>query len=282
MSDVRPADAGAAAQLIGYGLQPRLRPAATPSYAHLVERHLGDVAFRDLVEHIADGLGLVVLDVSGPSGLTLAAVQGSPFELRLGDYRANLSADDRLLHGLIHLGIAAYSFPTSASLTDDDVRTASVAQVEASIRSACTRLAQRAGPADPSADQPETEQAWRLYLRRASTRDTADGRVGVNTTTGMVKYAFERLVAAGLASRASDAGGGTYRMLGRYRIGVRELAATAAYRELLDALTRDDADAGEPDTSPPEAAGRTTPQHTVAGARRPSTHHTRQTEHRSG
>src|SRR5688572_14817022 len=107
MSELHPADAGAAAQLIGYGLQPRLRPASTPLYAELVERHLGDVAFRDLVDHIADGLGLVVLDVSAASGITLGATPGSPFELRLADYRANLSGDERLLHGLIHVGIAA-------------------------------------------------------------------------------------------------------------------------------------------------------------------------------
>jgi hypothetical protein len=234
------ADAGAASQLLSYGLQPRARPASAPQYAELVERHHSDVSFRDLVEHIADGLGLVVLDVTGTSGVTLAAVPGSPFELRLADYRANLSADDRLLHGLIHVGIAAYGFPTSASLTDDDVRQASVQAVESFIRAGCMRLAEQHGDTDPSTDQPETEQAWRLYLRRQATRDTADGRVGVSTTTGMVKFAFERLVAAGMATRASDADGGTYRLLGRYRIGVRELAATAAYRELLDAMASGD------------------------------------------
>lgn len=240
MTQLQTADAGAAAQLLSYGLQPRLRPASTPQYGELVERYLADVAFRDLVEHIAEGLGVVVLDVGGTSGIALAAAPGSPFELRLTDYRANLSADDRLLHGLIHVGIAAYGFPTSASLTDNDVRQASVQAVETFIRAGCLRLQEQHGQADPSTDQPETEQAWRLYLRRQATRDTADGRVGVSTTTGMIKFAFERLVTAGLATRASDADGGTYRLLGRYRVGVRELAATVAYRELLDAMADGD------------------------------------------
>ena len=248
MTELRPADAGAASQLIGYGLQPRLRPASAPAYARLVERYRGDVAFRELVDHVADGLGLVVLDVAGATGVTLAATEGSAFELRLADYRANLSTDDRLLHGLIHVGIAAYGYPTSASLTDDDVRQASVADVEAFIRAGCLALAERAGGADdPSPDQPETEQAWRLYLRRQSARETADGRVGVSTTTGMVKYAFERLVSAGMATRVSDAEGGTYRLLGRYRIGVRELAATSAYRQLMDALADGDLHAATPE-----------------------------------
>jgi len=277
MTELQVTDAGAASQLIGYGLQPRLRPASTPLYAQLVERHQGDVGFRDLVEHIADGLGLVVLDVSGASGITLAAVEGSAFELRLADYRSNLSADDRLLHGLIHVGIAAYSYPTSASLTEDDVRQASVAEVEAFIRAGCMSLQERAGSADPSTDQPETEQAWRLYLRRQSTRDTADGRVGVSTTMGMVKYAFERLVAAGLATRASDADGGTYRLLGRYRIGVRELAATTAYRELMDAMTDHTSDTAAADhtthTSDTAAADHTTHTSDSAAAGHHSTGH---------
>ena len=70
-------------------------------------------------------------------------------------------------------------------------------------------------------------------------RDTTDGRVGVSTTTGMVKYAFERLVAAGMATRVATADHGTYRLLRRYRTGVRELAATAAYRELMEAMRGD-------------------------------------------
>ena len=240
MTELHAADAGAAAQLLSYGLQPRLRPASAPQYSEVVERYQADVAFRDLVEHIAEGLGLVVLDVGGTSGIALAAAPGSPFELRLADYRANVSGDDRLLHGLIHVGIAAYGFPTSVSLTDDDVRQASVQAIETFIRAGCLRLQEQHGHADPSTDQPETEQAWRLYLRRQATRDTADGRVGVSTTTGMIKFAFERLVTAGLATRASDADGGTYRLLGRYRVAVRELAATAAYRELLDAMAASD------------------------------------------
>lgn len=231
---LHPADAGAAAQLLGYGLQPRLRPASTAGYADLVARHQSDVVFRELVDGIADGLGLIVLEADGVSGIVLAPAPGSVFEPRLADYRANLSGDDRLLHGLIHVGIAAYTFPTPASLADDDVRHASVVTVERFLRTACGRLRERHG--DAAADATETEQAWRLYLRRQATRDTTDGRIGVSTTTGMIKYAFERLVAAGMATRTAATDGGTYRLLRRYRTGVRELGATAAYRELMEAM----------------------------------------------
>lgn len=233
---LRASDAGAAAQLIGYGLQPRLRPAGTAGYADLVARHQADTSFRDLVDHVADGLGLIVLETSATTGMILAAAPDSPFELRLGDYRTSMSADERLLHGLIHVGLAAYVFPTPASLNDDEVRHASVLAVERYLRTSCERLREQHGDVAVSDAQPETEQAWRLYLRRQATRDTADGRVGVSTTTGMIKYAFERLVAAGMATRTDAADGGTYRLLSRYRTGVRDLAATSAYRELMGAM----------------------------------------------
>lgn len=245
------ADVGDAAQLVASGLQPRLRPAGSPEYAELVARYQADVGFRDVVAAVADGLGLVVLDVSVASGIVVAPVPGSPFELRLADYRSNMSADDRLLHGLVHVGIAAYAFPTAASLADDDVRHVSVHAVETYLRAACERLRDRAGPDDPTDDRAETEQAWRLYLRRQPARATADGRVGIGTTTGIVKFALERLASAGMATRTSDGDGGTYRLLERYRIGVRELAARAAYRELMEQLRapapstpRDDVTAG--------------------------------------
>ncbi len=244
-SELRPVDAGAAAQLLSYGLQPRLRPASTAGYADLVARHQSDVAFRDLVDHVADGLGLLVLEADGVSGVVLGAAPGSVFELRLADYRANLSVEDRLVHGLIHVGIAAYTFPTAASLADDDARHASVQAVERFLRTASEQLSERRGDAAVADDPPETEQAWRLYLRRQPARDTADGRVGVSTTTGMIKYAFERLVSSGMATRTADTDGGTYRMHSRYRTGVRELAATAAYRELTDvAMSRSTAARG--------------------------------------
>jgi len=229
-------DAGAAAQLVGFGLTPRLRPAADPAYEALVARFDADAVFADVVGHVAGGLGLAVLDV-GASGIVLAPAPESPFALRLSDYRANLSVHERLLHGLIHLGVAAYCYPTATSLADGDVRVCSVAGVERFLRDAATRLREQHGERDPDADAPELEQAWRLYLRRQAARDTADGRAGVSTTMAMVRYAMERLAEQGMLARTSDAEGGTYRALHRYRVEVRELAATQAYRVLAAAGT---------------------------------------------
>jgi hypothetical protein len=228
------ADAGAAAQLVAFGLTPRVRPAGDAAYAELVARFSADAAFAAIVDRVAGGLGLAILDV-GASGIVLAPGPDSPFAQRLSDYRANLSVNERLLHGLIHVGVAAYCYPTAVSLAEEDVRVCSVAAVERFLRDAATRLREQHGDADPDADAPELEQAWRLYLRRQPARDTADGRAGPSTTSGMVKYALERLAEQGMLVRLSDAEGGTYRALHRYRVAVRELAATQAYRTLAAA-----------------------------------------------
>jgi hypothetical protein len=47
-------------------------------------------------------------------------------------------------------------------------------------------------------------------------------------------------VSAGMATRSATSDHGTYRLLRRYRTAVRELAATAAHRELMEAMRDED------------------------------------------
>lgn len=228
-------EAGDAARLIACGLRPRLRPENEPDYATLLGRYRVDAGFREVVGAVAAGLGLSVLE-AGQFGLSLAAEEGSVFALRLSDYRANLSVEDRLIHGLVHLAAAAYCYPTAASLDDEAaVQRVSVRGLEQYLREACERLASRFGDADPRDDQPELEHAWRIYHRRNATRDTGDGRRSPRSTQGMISYALETLADQGFLRKVGDADGDTYQALARYRIQVRELAAHEGYRLLAGA-----------------------------------------------
>ena len=97
-----------AAQLIAFGLRPRLRPSHAAAYAELLQRYRGESPLREHVALIARGLGLVVLG-EVDQGLVLGAEEGGPFAVRLLDYRrSGLSVEERLCHGLIHLAIAAW------------------------------------------------------------------------------------------------------------------------------------------------------------------------------
>jgi hypothetical protein len=221
--------------LIAFGLRPRLRPENEPDYGSLLARYRIDADFRSVVEAVAEGLGLLVLG-GGPFGLALGPQEGSVFALRLSDYKSSLTVEDRLLHGLVHLAIAAYCYPTAASLDDEAaVQRVSATGIERYLRDVCERLAGRLADVDPRDDQPELEQAWRIYHRRNATRDTGDGRRAPKSTQGIIGHALETLADQGFLRRVSDAEGGTYQALARYRIQVREMAAHEGYRLIVGA-----------------------------------------------
>jgi len=225
-----------AARAIAFALQPRLLPARNPLYRELVNRYRQTDDFRQLVDGIAVGLGLYVLDASD-HGIILGASSDSLFAYRLAEWRrrTGASSEERLLHGLAFLGTAAACFPQPRDLEESDVRYATVNSVERFLRTTCEELQRRLGDTDPRDDQPELEQAWRIYLRRQPTRDTPDGRRGVSTTSAFIAAALEFLEEAGMLHRVSDEEGDRYRTTTRFRTQVRELAAREGYEMLTTA-----------------------------------------------
>ena len=208
-------------------------------HRELVRRYRTDGGFRGVVDAFVAGLGLRVLDVL-EAGLVLAADAASPFAFRLADFRQNLSTEDRLCHGMVQLGIAAWCFPTAASLEDDDrgLVAVSTQDVVGYLRAACAEL-QRRGTIDPELARPEHQEAWRIVLSRPETRDTTDGRRAASSLAGMVGWALERLGQEGLLRRDDDDRGERWRVLPAYRVQVRELAAHEAFR-LVASIQRGD------------------------------------------
>lgn len=236
-------DVGDASRLVSLGMRPKLLPSRDVVYGDLVRRYSEDPDFADLVQAVADGLGLIVLAVSPRTGAVLAAAGDSAFEIKIDDYARRASFRDRrdtekALHGVIHLAIAALAFPRPADLADDTyVGRVSVEQVDAVVREACRVLDERAAAAeennDPLDDAPDLERVWRIYARRAAVAGTKDGRLGADTTHGMVSKAMRFLSEQGFLTAVSDADG-VYRTTPRYSVQVRELAAERAFAELLD------------------------------------------------
>jgi hypothetical protein len=239
---MRAADAGDAARLIALGLRPKQLPARDIVYADLVRRYQHDPVFADLVEAVAAGLGLAVLGVTTQSGAVLAAMTGSIFEVKIDDYARRVSLRDRnvekVLHGLIHLAVAALCFPRPDDLADDTyVGRVSVDQVDQAVREACRMLDEAVAATednpDPLHEAPMLEQVWRLYARRPSAAATKDGRLASDTTRGMITKALRFLADQGFLHPAGDGGGGTFRTTPRYQVQVRELAAEQTFDELL-------------------------------------------------
>lgn len=237
-------DAEAAARLIAHGLRPKQLPARDAGYAELVRRYREDREFTRLTQSVAAGLGLMVLDVSHQAGAVLAATDESAFEIKMDSYARQSKIRERrdtekVMHGVIHLAVAALAFPRPDDLGNDTyVGRVSVDQVDAVVREACRILDERAERAeannDPLSDAPELEQAWRAYARRPETATTKDGRLAPDTTRGMISRALRFLAEQGFLVQVNADDGGTYRTTPRYQVQVRELAADAAFTELLE------------------------------------------------
>ncbi|MGW4489317.1 hypothetical protein ACWEOE_36460 [Amycolatopsis sp. NPDC004368] len=236
-------DAEAAARLVAFGMRPKQLPARDVVYGELVRRYGEDNAFKALTHAVAAGLGLMVLEVNQQAGAVLAAVDESIFEIKMDSYARQAKIRERretekVIHGLIHLAAAALAYPRPDDLANDTyIGRVSVEQVDAMVREASRILDERAQQAeannDPLADAPELEQAWRAYTRRPAAAATKDGRMAADTTRGMVSRALRFLADQGFLVPVSDEQGGTYRTTSRYQIQVRELAADAAFDDLL-------------------------------------------------
>jgi hypothetical protein len=236
-------DAAAAAQLVAFGLRPKLLPARDIAYGELVARYSQDDSFKGLVHAVAGGLGLLVLDAGKQTGIVLAAQEDSPFEIKMDEYArrtvaGNRRAADRVVHGLIHMAVAALGFPRPDDLADDSyVGRVSVDQVDAMVREACRALDERAHAAeenhDPLEDAPDLERVWRAYARRPAAAVARDGRLTADSTRAMVAKAMKFLAEQGFLQAVGGESGG-YRTTPRYQVQVRELAAVRAFDELLD------------------------------------------------
>jgi hypothetical protein len=226
-------EAGKAAELVCFALQPKVARGADDRYGELWTEYRTDESFRDIVDAVADGLGLAVIDAS-EQGLVVAPMDKSPFTYRMADYATGTTPKRRMLTGLIHLGIAALAYPREADLEDDIVVRRGPEQVERFLRDACQVLAD-AEEKDPVAgDEEEEAEAWREYLSMPESKRMAKGGFSIDCTMGLITRAFDWLVTQGMARQA----GSTYQLLDRYRVQIRELAGHAAL-ERLRALAAD-------------------------------------------
>lgn len=238
-----------AGRLVQWGLRPLARPAQEPEYRELVERYYDDGGFRATVRELADALGLHLLDVS-EHGVVLAPLDESIFALKPADFRAGSSkVDDRLLDGLAQIAIASTVFPRARDLDEDpDVVRAPVTidEVEALLRRLCEHLSEEArGAPDPDAtdERRGLTEAWRVYMQRLETIETRDSRKAMRATRRVIEYALDRLREFGCVTQVRQGSEPAWQPTRRYQVMVQQLAGTALFqlvREALEASTPPD------------------------------------------
>ena len=236
-------DASDAGRLLALGMRPKHLPARDAVYADLVRRYQEDDEFAELVKAFAEGLGMTMLAVTQQSGAVAVPREESPFELKIDEYAKRTALGnrgvDKMLHGLAHLAVAALAFPRPDDLGNPAyVGYVAVAEVDAVVRDACRVLEQRAVEAeeneDPLDTAPDLERAWRAYTRRPAAAATKDGRLAPDTTRAIITKAVRFLADQGFLVFRNADDGGSYRTTPRYQEQIREVAASAAFRELLD------------------------------------------------
>jgi hypothetical protein len=170
-------DAEGAAQLVAFGMRPRLHPSQDHEYGSLVRRYREDDNFRFLTDRIAFSLGLHMVRVSPATGAVLTAAEGSVFETKIEDYaRTSRHRGDgeKALHGIIHLAVAALAFPRPADLDDDGyIGRVKASLVDETVREICRLTGRRTAP---------TARVRLLLEPHADPASSADGAPGTGST----------------------------------------------------------------------------------------------------
>lgn len=227
-----------AAELIQWGLQPKMRPIQNTAYRELIREYLNRGEFRDIVAEMSDGLGLYVLNVS-EHGVVLSPREASVFWLKSSDFRqGNTSADTRLLDGLVQITIAATVFPRARDLEDDINRPrppVSVNEIEENLRALTQQLAAEFKEVDPLTDDVRSGlyDAWRVYENTMSSRETKDGRKSSATTRRIIEFNLNRLKDFGCFTETKYASKPAWQPTRRYNVLVQELAASRLYDEVM-------------------------------------------------
>jgi len=217
--------------LIGFALQPTLRPGRNHEYRRVLARYRGEPAFRTATDGVMHGLGAKALS-DGDFGLLLGVEQESPFAVRSADLPYTSSRERRLVAGLVMVGLAAWAFPNPSELEDQRPRHVPDVEFETWLRSTCERLQTRDGAGEPIPEDG-LDQSWRVYLSMPSTmvgeKGRAAGRLSPLCTLYWVRNVLGWLESQGMARHPDSAADG-WVLTERFRINVKDMASEPAYR----------------------------------------------------
>jgi hypothetical protein len=225
-------DVRAAAELITFGLARRARPVEGSEYRGLLDRYRAELRFKDVVDTMAEGLGLEVLGTPR-AGIVLAPDPGGPFATRLGDLRA-MDAEEKLVFGLILIGIAAYAYPQDVDFDDPETKLIDIPRIDEFLRAAIASP-EFPGPGAGGTDQGERARAAaEIYADLPAFVPTQTGRRARGCTLRAVEEVCGWLVGQGAAREAPTLGPDTFHLTDRFRLLVADSAGGSALDALRD------------------------------------------------
>lgn len=216
-----------AARLVYKAIQPALSPVNDPQYRELLDLFRAEPSFASIVEEVADGLELSVLDFSERGLVVVPASRESKFAMRIADLRANLKPDQKAGLVLAHVAVAAVFYPTTSGLEDDRFvpPPASLAQFRDTLLALARRLKEGAEEADLKVVPVELGPGWELICSMPLLVPGAQ-RASPASVTGLIGLALLHMVAGGLVRvdrEAADETQVTYTPTHRLQVQLRGL-----------------------------------------------------------
>ena len=215
-----------AARLIYMGLQPKITPSKDREYKDLIQLAMSSDKFRDMVQTVAQGLSLYVVDISERGIILSPEDLGSLFKMTLTEYRRELGGDDTDakpgLIALVQVAIAATFFPTAESLDDDDWLSESkgVRNFDNVLVGMCEKVASED---DPEAVSPFLRQSGETVLTMPEIMPDAK-KLTLKSRTGAIGIVVKHLEENRMVKRENTTEGETWFPTYRYQQLLRRRA----------------------------------------------------------
>ena len=224
-------DAVAANRLLALSLDRGSLPGTNLEHRQLVDRFRTDPGYAGTVRQLAEPLGLRVLGANPQMGLVLDPTEGSLFSLRSGDLVEKFrwtSAQERIIYGVAVVGVATFCYPTAESFKEPGSRQLTAVDVDKWIRQAAVALQDRD---DHSGNVIAPADALATY-----TAEKAISRGKRNLRSDCTVHKIGRVL-GWLADQGflvqDKQNKALFRSNERFRLHVREIAATAAFRAVF-------------------------------------------------
>jgi hypothetical protein len=226
-----------AGRLLAWGFDRKKSAASAQEYAQLLDLYYSTPAFKDVVDQMAEGMGLRIVYMRTGDAQARQLVLGTdpdgqfsraPNPLRVPV--PTTTADDRLITALIHLGIAIALYPKESDLdqpleqrrfgiTANDVHATLKKAVKATLEQEPT------DDESPVGKEGTLLHPARLYDRLSEASTTRRGNIRKSSAIGRITSLLDSYVSDHLMELVA----GKYRPTFYYQAHLQEFAATRVF-----------------------------------------------------
>lgn len=181
-----------AARVISMALNPKASPMQNKDYELLLRLMSDEPDFRQLVNDVADGLGLRVYYADDYGCVLGIKDKESRFALKLGDLREHFSGEDTAVLIILMTVVIVAFFPTIESLEDEDFRSNEFISLDGmvDILNQYIAAAEARSGAEDEGPQPMLAKAWR-YLDKLPVRKPEEQRMSKKSREGLLRHVLK-------------------------------------------------------------------------------------------